>query len=87
MAATSIADCQIYDSATTCKKCLKNAVLSIDRSECNSTSTATSHMTPNCGDSQWKSTPSCSMCSMGHFFKSDGSCTACTNNTLSQGCG
>ena len=82
--AQTISNCQVYDSATTCVTCSSNSVLNVAKTACNSTF-YTSYIDPNCGQSFLTVTPSCAQCSLGSFF-SNGTCTACSNNTLSSGC-
>jgi len=82
--AQTIANCIVYDSATTCVTCSSNSVLNVARTVCNATF-YTSYIDPNCRQSFLTSTPTCTQCALGSFF-SNGTCTTCSNNTLSSGC-
>lgn len=79
-----IASCVIYDSATTCSRCAVNTVLNVARTACNSTFYQTL-LDPNCASSFLLNQPQCVQCPLGSLFV-NGSCTACSNNTLAQGC-
>ena len=80
----TISNCLVYDSATTCKTCASNSVLNVPRTVCNSTFYS-SLVDPNCSQSFLSNTPSCAVCSLGSFF-TNGTCVACSNNTLASGC-
>jgi len=83
-AATPIAKCLAYDSASTCTKCEALSVLAVDRKSCNDTAFA-AYIDSNCVETSQLSTPACSKCNPGSFFAS-GACTSCTNNTFANGC-
>lgn len=82
--AQTIANCVIYDSATTCSRCAMNTVLNIARTVCNSTFYS-GLIDSNCNQSFLVQNPTCLDCSLGFFF-SNGTCVSCSNNTLAQGC-
>lgn len=83
-AATSILNCVAYSGQTTCARCKPTYVLSADKSSCNGTTFVLS-IDPNCNDSQLSSSPFCAMCSPSYYFINS-TCTACTNNTATNGC-
>ena len=83
-AATTINNCLVYDSATTCTQCERLSLLAVDRKTCDDTKFAPFN-DPNCLDSQILATPICSKCSPGSIFVNS-ACTACSNNTYENGC-
>ena len=84
-AATSIAGCSIYKTATTCKTCLINYVLLAD-GKCTNDSNYLAYVSPKCRNNVMLSAPLCSFCGEG-YYHGGSNCTACKNNTFSSGCG
>jgi len=80
----TIANCLIYDTATTCSRCSANSVLNVARTICNTTGFS-AYVDPNCAPNYLLSQPVCAVCSAGTFF-SNGTCNSCNNNTYSSGC-
>jgi len=83
-AATAINKCLLYDTSSTCTKCEQGSVLAVDRKSCQDT-IYSAFNDANCLDSQLLGTPACSKCSPGSIFVNN-ACTACSNNTYTDGC-
>lgn len=79
-----IPNCLIYDTAVTCTLCNQTTILNIDRTACNSTFYV-NQADPNCGNQTIIPAPACTQCAFGYYFQ-NGSCVACSANTLSSGC-
>ena len=80
-----IANCLTYDTATTCSRCQSNSILNVLRNVCNTTA-FNALIDPNCDQNFLLSQPVCTQCSLGSYFV-NGTCSSCTNNTFSSGCG
>lgn len=76
---TVILNCQIYDSATTCTKCVSPYVLSVDRTKCS----AVKYVDPNCNDLKLLGTATCSNC-LSNFQFVNGVCSRC--QITAEGC-
>ena len=80
---TVIANCNLYDSATTCLTCLTGFALASNKTACTNSYLLSSDA--NCAITNVLATPTCSQCALGSYFV-NGTCTTCSNNTASSGC-
>ncbi|MCP5019821.1 MAG: hypothetical protein GY938_31725 [Ketobacter sp.] len=80
-----IPDCQAYDSATTCSRCLKGTVLAKDKKSCHKSGSYTSNIAGSCYEAVENTDAICTFCNPGNYF-SQGTCVACSSNTINDGC-
>lgn len=81
----SIPNCEIYETGTVCRSCLKGFVLHSNKTACIDSPSILAQTDFNCAINLMQAAPVCAKCSPGYFF-SDGKCKICDKNPLSDGC-